>query len=118
MAKVALDTSKLYMTVARESWRDVNAAYRDALAETEDGGGNGGHFVDDCEVYLYVFADGSWTIDGAQYIATTNGCISAVAIGLYNGPAELAEEIEANEDWDAIEDAGQDADSEEDVTAE
>ncbi len=95
-----INTDTLYGTVAREAWKQVNDAWSDyqaQLAETEDS------IADVCEVYLYVFANGSWTIDGAQYIPTTNGCISAVPIGLYNGPAELADDIEANEDWDAIE---------------
>lgn len=97
-----IDTSKLYAQVAAESWQAVNHAwfdYQAELAESEDS------IADTSEVYLFVFANGSWTIDHAQYIATTNGCISAVPIGPYNGPAELVEDIEANEDWEAIEDA-------------
>jgi len=95
-----LHITQMYQSVARESWQDVNAAYSESQVE------NNPHINDVCndlEVYLYVFADGSWTIDHAQYIQSTNGCISAVPIAHYNGPAELAEDIEANEDWDAIE---------------
>jgi hypothetical protein len=99
----------MYQEIAQESWRAVNEVYRECLAETEDGGGVGGHFVSDYDVYLYVFADGRWTIDGAQYIQSTNGCVSAVPISLFNGPAELAEEIEANEDWDVIEEESEEA---------
>jgi|SRR5215469_10245238 len=96
------EINAMYAKVAREAWQDVSRVYRECLAETEDGGGSGGHFVEDLEMYLYVFANGSWTIDNPQYIATTNGCVSAVPISTFNGPAELAEEIESNEDWDAI----------------
>jgi hypothetical protein len=88
--------NKLYSTVARESWRAVN----DAADEFNAANG------DDCAdvaPYLYVFADGSWTIDYPDYISTTNGCISAVMVYHVNGPAELADAIEAEEDWDAIE---------------
>jgi hypothetical protein len=72
--------NKLYSTVARESWRAVN----DAADEFNAANG------DDCAdvaPYLYVFADGSWTIDYPDYISTTNGCISAVMVYHVNGPA-------------------------------
>ena len=100
-----IDTN-IYATVAAESWREVNSAWRDYQSENPEDTSRTD--FDDCETYLYVFANGSWTIDHAQYIASTNGCISAVPIALYNGPAELAEDIEANEDWDAFENAAQD----------
>lgn len=90
-----MNTSKLYAKVARDAWQEMNSAYREFNAENPE-------FDGDPELNLYVFADGSWTIDNPQYIPTTNGCISVVSIGLYNGPAELADEIESNEDWDAI----------------
>lgn len=85
-----------YLTVARESWKDVSRA------ATEFNESNG----EDCPdaPYLYVFADGSWTIDYPDYIATTKHCISAVMVYHCNGPVELADAIEAEEDWGSIED--------------
>lgn len=91
------EISKMYAKVAREAWRDVNNA------ADEFNAANGKDCPD--APYLYVFADGSWTIDYPDYIQTTNGCISAVMVYHCNGPAELADAIEAEEDWDAIEDA-------------
>ena len=105
-----IDTEELYAEVASEAFDAMNAAmneYRNASpldrAESD---------YDDCEVYLYVFTDGRWTIDHAQYIPTTNGCISNVPIGSYSSVSELAEDMKANEDWDAVEDAEGDDDAE------
>lgn len=99
-----MDTSELYQRVAREAWQQVNAVYRECQEE-DDRHKSAQNFLNDSGLYLYVFANGSWTIDHPQYIPTTNGCISAVPLAQYNEPAELAEDIEANEDWDAIEDS-------------
>lgn len=71
----------------RESWRSMNQAYRDDVTE------NGGD-MDGCETNLYVYADGSWTIDGAQYLTDHRNIVSVVGICPVNGPVELAELIE------------------------
>jgi hypothetical protein len=99
-----METEKLYRMVARESWREVSHAAK------EFNEANG----DDCPdaPYLYVFANGSWTIDYPDYIQTTNHCISAVMVYSCNGPGELAEAIEAEENWDAIEAESEETDEE------
>jgi hypothetical protein len=94
---MTINTDKLYHTVAKQAWQSVN----DAADEFNAANGE-----DSAEApYLYVFADGSWTIDYPDYIQTTNGRVSAVMVYHCNGPAELADAIEAEEDWDAVEDA-------------
>lgn len=108
MSSTKLDTTELYATVARESWRDVvNAATEFNEADGDDDSSDA--------PYLYVFADGRWTIDYPDYIQTTNGCISTVMVWRCNGPADLAEAIEAEEDWDAIERAEGDDDDDADA---
>src|ERR1700735_2729312 len=99
---MTIDTKALYLEVAADALTSMNQAmreYRDANPDEKDWDGY------DSEVYLYVFADGSWSIEHAQFIQTTNGTISAVPLSFYESIAQLAEDIEANEDWDAIEDA-------------
>jgi hypothetical protein len=96
-----IDTNTLYGEVAREAWQSVN----DAAKEYESANPDDAESVGGEGPYLYVFADGSWTIDYPDYIPTTNNCISNIPVSVFNGPAELADEIESNEDWDAIEDA-------------
>ena len=87
----------MYAKVARQAWQAMNDAADDfnRINVSEESSMEA--------PYLYVFADGSWTIDYPDYIQTTNGCISAVMVYHCNGPAELADDIEAEEDWDVIE---------------
>ena len=80
-------------SVAREAWRAMN----DAVAQDREVNGDD---MDGCEgslyVSLYVYADGTWTINGCQ--PDHRNIVAAVSITLVNGPTELADLIEAEFD--------------------
>ena len=78
-------------SVAREAWRSMN----DAVAQDREVNGDD---MDGCEVSLYVYADGCWTIESAQYRTDHRNIVAAVSITLVNGPTELADLIEAEFD--------------------
>ena len=78
-------------SVAREAWRSMN----DAVAQDREVNGDD---MDGCEVSLYVYANGNWTIEGAQYLTDHRNIVAAVSITLVNGPTELADLIEAEFD--------------------
>ena len=54
------------------------------------------HDEDDCEQYLYVFADGSWTIDHCQYFTGWNDIVTLAPVSNYSCSEELEEELELN----------------------
>ena len=70
-------------SVAREAWRAMN----DAVAQDREVS---------LYVSLYVYADGSWTIDGRQYLTDHRNIVAAVSITLVNGPTELADKASAS----------------------
>jgi len=94
--------------VARESWTSLNAAYRGCfdtrmdLAAAKDGE-NADDIMEDCEIYLYVYSNGNWTIEGAQYLTDHRNIVAAISLHQVNGPAELAEEIEQDYDDEGCE---------------
>ena len=83
-------------SVARETWRSMNdAVAQDRKANPDE---SGDECAENCETSLYVYADGNWTIEGAQYLTDHRNIVAAVSITLVNGPAELADLIEAEFD--------------------
>ena len=76
-------------SVARGAWRAMN----DAVAQDREVNGDD---MDGYEVSLYVYADGTWTINGCQYLTDHRNIVAAVSITLVNGPTELADKASAS----------------------
>jgi hypothetical protein len=85
--------------IAKESWKDMNQVYRDYLAEQPEDDDSA---MDDCEVNLYIYANGSWTIDSAQYLQDHRDIVAVIGLQQVNGPMELAEQIEQEYDDDCV----------------
>jgi|SRR5581483_2220590 len=108
MARNNNQVAEFAAKIAREAWKPMNDAYRDYTDQCEAEGIDDDRMFDECEVNLYVYADGDWTIDGAQYLQDHRNIVAVVPLMLINGPMELAEEISNEYDDSECEESDED----------
>jgi hypothetical protein len=99
-----------YVEIAQSALDAVNGAYADALQEVglDIAGGPFAEYEPETDMYLYVYADGSWVIDHPDYLQD-HKTVTQVPIGGYETAEDLAAELELWTDWDALEFYGEEA---------
>lgn len=82
--------------VARASWQALNRTYQDYLDANRTDDDQTEEDINeacDCDIYLYIYSSGHWTIDGAQYLQDHRNIVAAISLHRVANAEELASEI-------------------------
>lgn len=79
-------TTRLATTVARQALDAINhEAQRWESVNGDD--------YEECELGLFVYGDGNWTVDHGQYLTDHRNIVSVVPLARYNSATALRDSI-------------------------